>query len=134
MFSTVRKRRSTKKRTTKSDSPKLTHHVYVVELSRNVWREDAKFREANPHYRGGRCCLYVGMTSHTPQERFKKHITGYRTKKGIKISSKYVEKYGLYLRPSLYSDFNPLTKANATQLEKDLANSLRKRGYAVWWN
>lgn len=126
--------RKPRKKASKKQSQKLSHNVYVIELSKDVWSKDSKFREANPHYRGGRCCLYVGMTSHTPQERFKKHITGYRTKKGIKISSKYVEKYGLYLRPSLYSAFNPMTKADATQMEKDLANSLKKRGYAVWWN
>ena len=79
-------------------------------------------------------CLYVGMTSHTPQERYKKHKTGYRTKKGIKISSRFVEKYGVFLRPHLYSAFNPLSKRDATDLEKNLANGLKKRGYAVWWN
>jgi len=113
---------------------RLSHNVYVVELSKRVWSESKKFREANPHYKGNMACLYVGMTSHSPQERFKKHITGARNKKGHKISSKYVEKYGLFLRPSLYSSFNPLTRQAATQLERNLANSLKKRGYAVWWN
>ena len=111
-----------------------THNVYVIELSEKVWKEDRKFREANPHYKGKRGCLYVGATSQSPNERFRKHITGYRTKKGIKISSKYVERYGKLLRPSLYNHFNPLTKQEAYRLEKDLANSLKKRGYAVWWN
>lgn len=115
-------------------SKRLTHNVYVVELDKKVWTEDRKFREANPHYRGMRGCLYVGMTSHSPKERFQKHLTGYRNKKGYKISSKYVEKYGKLLRPSLYSSFNPMSRAAATDMEKALANSLRKRGYAVWWN
>jgi len=74
------------------------------------------------------------MTSQSPRERFRKHKIGYRTKKGIKISSWYVEKYGLYLRPSLYSSFNPCTKSDAIRLEKELAINLRHRGYAVWWN
>ena len=116
-----------------SKAPKLSHNVYVVELSKRVWQESKKFREANPHYRGG-LCLYVGMTSNSPRERFKKHITGYRTAKGIKISSRFVEKFGLYLRPSLYDGFNPMTKPKAVSLEKTLAEGLRKRGYAVWWN
>lgn len=115
-------------------SSRLSHNVYVVELSKKVWSESKKFREANPQYKGIKACLYVGMTSHSPQERFKKHITGHRNKKGYKVSSKYVEKYGLFLRPSLYSTFNPLTRVAAAQLEKNLANSLKKRGYAVWWN
>jgi len=113
---------------------KLNHNVYVVELDKKVWSDKAKFRAANPQYKGMMTCLYVGMTSHSPQERYKKHKSGYRTKKGIKISSIYVEKYGKCLRPSLYSNFNPLTKEDALLLEKNLANSLKKRGYAVWWN
>jgi len=115
-------------------SSKKSHSVYVVELDRRVWKESSKFREANPHYKGGLTCLYVGMTAHSPKERFKKHKTGHRNKKGHKISSKWVKKYGMYLRPSLYSNFNPLTREDAAQLEKDLANSLKKRGHAVWWN
>lgn len=113
---------------------RLSHNVYVVELDKKVWSESRKFREANPQYRGMQCCVYVGMTSHSPKERFDKHITGYRTKKGIKISSRFVEKYGKYLRPSLYARFNPLSKSAAADLERQLANSLKKRGYAVWWN
>jgi len=112
----------------------LSHNVYVVELRKSVWTERKKFRDANPHYKGIQGCLYVGMTSHSPQERFDKHKSGYRNKKGYKISSPYVEKYGLYLRSSLYSHFNPLTREDATRLERNLAESLRKRGYAVWWN
>ncbi len=115
-------------------SPRKNYSVYVVELSKRVWSENRKFKEANIHWMGIMECLYVGMTSHTPEERFKKHKTGYRTKKGIKISSRIVEKYGLYLRPSLYEKLNPLTKAEATKLEEELAISLRRRGYAVWWN
>lgn len=118
----------------KKKTPKATYSVYVVELSKKVWSENRKFKEANIHWMGVMECLYVGMTSHTPYERFKKHKIGYRSKKGIKISSKYVEKYGLYLRPSLYEKLNPLTKAEAIRLEEELAVSLRRRGYAVWWN
>ena len=112
----------------------LSHNVYVVELRKTVWSERKKFRDANPQYKGIKGCLYVGMTSHSPQERFDKHKSGYRNKKGHKISSPYVEKYGLYLRSSLFSHFNPLTREDAIRLERNLAESLRKRGYAVWWN
>ena len=113
---------------------KLSHNVYVVELDRKVWSDKVKFRAANPHYKGMMGCLYVGMTSHSPQERYQKHKSGYKNKKGFKISSVYVEKYGKCLRPSLYATFNPLTRSDATTLEKNLAHSLKKRGYAVWWN
>jgi len=113
---------------------KKTHNVYVVELDKKVWTDSWKFRSANPHYRGVSQCLYVGMTSHHPEERLEKHKRGYRNKKGIKISSWYVEKYGKYLRPSLYAPLNPLTRNQAKKIESSLAQSLRKRGYAVWFN
>ena len=118
----------------KKRSLKLSHNLYVIELSKKIWTDSWKFRKANPHYMGVAGCLYVGITSHSPQERFKKHKTGYRNKKGIKISSSIVEKYGLYLRPSLYAELNPMTRMRATKMEGRLAESLRKRGYAVWWN
>ena len=111
-----------------------SYRVYVVELEKKVWSESRKFRRANPHYKGRMCCLYVGMTSHTPEERFEKHKTGYRNKKGVKISSAIVEKYGRYLRPSLYQRFNPMMRDEASQMEQDLARSLKMRGYGVWWN
>lgn len=111
-----------------------SYSVYVVELRKSVWTENAKFRADNPQYNGVLECLYVGMTSHTPKERFKKHKAGYRTKKGIKISSFYVEKYGMYLRPSLYEKYNPMTRAEAVKMEKQLALHLKKQRYAVWWN
>ena len=113
---------------------KTTHNVYVVELSKSVWTKSSKFRKANPQYKGIMGCLYVGMTSHSPQERFEKHKSGYRTKKGIKISAYFVEKFGLYLRPTLYKNLNPLTKEKATYIEGALAKRLRRQGYAVWWN
>lgn len=119
---------------TKKISTRLSHNVYVVELSSRVWSESKKFREANRHYKGTMGCLYVGMTAHSPNERFKKHLTGHRNKKGYKVSSKFVEKYGIYLRPTLYNKFNPLTREDAAVLERQLAESLKKRGYAVWWN
>jgi hypothetical protein len=115
-------------------SGKKGYSVYVVELSRKVFSENKKFREANPQYNGVLECLYVGMTSKTPTERFRQHKTGYKSKKGHKISSSIVEKYGLYLRPSLYRDINPLTRKEAIEKEISLGQDLRRKRYAVWWN
>jgi hypothetical protein len=111
-----------------------SYYVYVVELSKKVWSENKKFREANPQFNGVLECLYVGMTSTSPKERFTQHKTGYRSKKGHKISSRLVEKYGLYLRPSLYRDRNPLSRSEAIVMERELAIELRRQRYAVWWN
>jgi len=112
-----------------------TYQIYVIELDRKVFTENRRFREANPQFNGVLECLYVGMTSKTPLERFKQHKTGARSKKGIKISANIVEKYGLYLRPSLYSHINSVrSRAKALVLEEQLALELRRKNYAVWWN
>ena len=114
----------------------MSHQVYVVELSKKVFTENPKFRLANPQFNGVLQCLYVGMTSKTPAERFKQHRTGYINKKGHKLSANIVERYGSYLRPSLYDhiNLNPMTREQALAMEKKLAMDLRRKGYAVWFN
>ena len=115
--------------------PKLRYQVYVIELSKRVFTENAKFRAANPQFNGVLQCLYVGMTSKTPKERFLQHKTGYRNKKGHKLSSGIVQKYGSYLRPSLYNHIAPLaSRAEALKMEEILALELRRKRYAVWFN
>ena len=115
--------------------PKAQYRVYVIELSKRVFNENAKFRNTNPQFNGVLQCLYVGMTSKNPKERFEQHKTGYRNKKGHKLSSNIVEKYGLYLRPSLYNHIDPIsTRAEALQMEEKLALELRRQRYAVWFN
>ena len=108
--------------------------VYVVELSKKVFTEDRRFREANPQFNGVLECLYVGMTSMTPKERFEQHRTGYRNLKGHKLSANIVQKYGLYLRPSLYNHIGLMTREEALKMEAQLALELRRQRYAVWFN
>lgn len=113
-----------------------TYQVYVIELSKRVFTENTKFRLANPQFNGVLECLYVGMTSKTPQERLKQHKTGYINKKGHKLSAYLVQQYGRYLRPSLYDQLNskPMNRQQALLMEEKLALDLRKKGYAVWFN
>jgi hypothetical protein len=114
----------------------MRYRVYVIELSKKVFTDNRKFREANPQFNGVLQCLYVGMTSKTPQERFIQHRTGYVNKKGHKLSANIVQKYGAYLRPSLYDHINEktMTRAEALAMEEKLAWDLRREGYAVWFN
>ena len=114
--------------------PRSIYRVYVIELSKRVFTESARFRAANPQFNGVLECLYVGMTSKTPKQRFEQHKTGYRNKKGHKLSSNIVHKYGTYLRPSLYNHLDPMTKTEALKMEKKLALDLRRQRYAVWFN
>lgn len=113
----------------------MPYHIYVVELKKKVFTENRKFREANPQFNGVVECLYVGMTSKTPKERFTQHKTGYRNKKGHNLSSSIVYQYGSYLRPSLYNHIEPIkTRSEALKIEKQLALELRSKQYAVWYN
>lgn len=115
--------------------PTTQYCVYVIELSKRVYTDNRKFREANPQFNGALQCLYVGMTSKTPKERFEQHKTGYRNKKGHKLSATIVEKYGMYLRSSLYQHIGPInTRAEALKMEETLALELRRKKYAVWFN
>lgn len=98
--------------------------MYVVELSPDVLNEP-RFMKANPTYRLGKPCVYVGMTGLTPDERFDKH------KAGIK-SNKYVRVYGLRLLPALYAVYNPMPYEAAREMEVELAIGLRENGYGVW--
>lgn len=113
---------------------RASYRVYVIELSRKVWRENRRFREANPQFNGALECLYVGMTSKSPKERLEQHLSGTRSKKGHKLSSSIVQKYGMYLRPSLYNHLDPMTREEALHMEKTLALELRRKRYAVWFN
>jgi len=115
--------------------PKVQYRIYVIELSKRVFTEHARFRAANPQFNGVLQCLYVGMTSKSPKERLVQHKTGFRNKKGHKLSSNIVQKYGMYLRPSLYNHIDPLpTRAAAIKIEEQLALELRRQRYAVWFN
>jgi len=114
----------------------MAYRVYVIELARRVFNEHARFRAANPQFNGMLQCLYVGMTSKTPEERFLQHKTGYVNKKGHNLASGIVYKYGAYLRPSLYSHLNQkaMSREQALKMEEKLALDLRRKGYAVWFN
>ncbi len=116
--------------------PAQSYQVYVVELSKKVFTENWRFRAANPQFNGVLECLYVGMSSKTPQERLKQHKTGYRNEKGHKLSAHIVQKWGRYLRPSLYDHINSkrMNRQEALMAEEKLALDLRRAGYAVWFN
>ena len=120
----------------KNSISSLKYQVYVIELSKRVFTENARFRAANPQFNGVLECLYVGMTCKTPAERFRQHKSGYINKKGVKLSAYLAQKYGRYLRPSLYDHINlkPMTRQQALKMEEKLAWDLRRQGYAVWFN
>lgn len=99
-------------------------NLYVVLLDPAVLRH-RRFRDANPHHRPGKPCVYVGRTGLTPGARLAKH------RQGIKANS-YVRRYGVRLLPALYRGFRNMPRADADRMEIRLAETLRRHGYAVW--
>ena len=102
----------------------LQPHRHLIELDRAVLKEK-KFLEANPELDENKPCVYVGMTGRTPEERFEQHKRGYKY-------NKYAKKYGIRLKPRLFSSHNPMTYEEACDKEKEKARRLRNRAYAVW--
>lgn len=75
---------------------------------------------------GGKTPVYVGQTSKTAQERFEQHRSGTH-------ASKWVEDFGLHLRPRLSKSIGELlTKEAALAAETELGERLRRRGYCVY--
>lgn len=99
------------------------HHVYVVLLDAAVGRL-RKVRAENPKRDPDKPCVYVGMTGLTPEERFANHKAGRK-------DAFAVRRYGLRLLPDLYAHLNPMPFEAAAQMEKDLAEDLRRAGYTV---
>lgn len=100
------------------------YHVYVVELSDEVWNV-GRFRRANPGYRLGQPFVYVGMTGLDPDVRFDKHKAGIQ-------SNIFAFKYGICLLPALYAVYNPMPYEGARDMEVELGIALRELGYGVW--
>lgn len=98
--------------------------IYVVRLSNEVLKVK-RFRDANPGYKLGKPCYYVGMTGRTLDERFAQHLDGYK-------SCALVRKYGQHLARKKFEGIPLLCHADAVQMEVSHAEALRADGCAVW--
>jgi hypothetical protein len=86
--------------------------------------KDRKILRANPDRDPQKPCVYVGMTGLQPEERFANH------KDGVKAAA-VVQRFGMKLLPELYECYNPMPFDAAAQMERDLAEDLRRQGYTV---
>lgn len=102
---------------------KTMFNLYVVELDPAV-RDHGRVRRANPQ--GDERCLYVGSTAHSPAKRFAQHKSGVHANRG------YVTKYGKRLRSDLSIGLGFTSREEAEQAERELADSLRSKGFTVW--
>ena len=96
----------------KRKSRKSDHHCVYVVFLRNPKGD-------------GKAGYYVGMTGLTPEARFENHKAGRK-------AARVVTRCGVRLVPRLYAHLNPMPYAKAKEMEVALADSLRKRGYAVY--
>ena len=108
-------------------SRKPVKYLYVVRLDDAVLDVPA-FRDANPDYRPGKPCAYVGVTSRDPDERIEQH------KQGIKAGRRFVTNYGMHPMRRQFEHLNPVPADEAEEQERALAAKLRRKGYAVWQN
>ncbi len=99
------------------------HSVYVVLLDDAV-NGLRKVRRANPGRDPAEPSVYVGLTGLDPERRFQNHKLGIR-------SVSLVRRYSVRLLPQLYAHLNPMPYEAAAQMERDLADDLRREGYTV---
>ena len=93
--------------------------VYVIELDHSHLK--------NP----GKGFVYVGETSKTPEERFRQHMTGARSTKGHSLSSRWVSRFGVRLRPDLAPPEFFLTVEESENAEARCRLQLEQAGYIV---
>ncbi len=118
--------KSTKKKTKRAPSKdRNVYVIYVIELNSKILKKK-DFLKENPNRDPSKECVYVGMTSKTPKERFEVH------KSDSPKGSRKVREFGIALMPDLYEHLNPLTREEVEDMEKKLAEDLRSQGYAVW--
>lgn len=119
----VRSERAKRRKQRLERGPSHHHHVYVVELDPVVgsfpW-----VRRDNPLRDPAKPCVYVGMTGLTPEERFQNHLQGHK-------DATVVHRHGRRLLPELFAHLNPMPFEAAQQMERDLAEDLRREGYTV---
>ena len=99
------------------------HNVYVVLLDSAVGKL-RKVRAENPDRNPKKPCMYVGMTGLTPEERFENHKAGTK-------DAPLVKRYGIRLLLEFYAHLNPMPFEAAAQMERDLAEDLRRAGHTV---
>jgi len=116
-------RRRTFRQLRAKTEPDQHHNVYVVLLDPAAGKLK-KVRAENPNRDPKKPCVYVGLTGLTPEERFANHKTG------IKAAG-VVKRYGLRLLPELFAHLNPMPFEAAVEMEKDLAEDLRRSGFTV---
>ncbi len=97
------------------------YRVYVIQIRGRCARCKARRKP------GMRCCVYVGYTSKTPEERLAQHLEPPTTFKKTVVTH-----CGGQLRPDLAPQRPYRSVESAKKVESRLADDLRERGYTVF--
>lgn len=110
---------------------KRTYSVYVIRLKDAVL-SSKKFRKANPDYKEGKPCYYVGYTGKDVEVRAEEHRTGAGNQRG-RLYSAVAHEYFDGLRPTKYKNYKPESSRELGEAkEKWLTEKLRRQGCGVW--
>ncbi len=107
------------------DDSRYAVTIGICELDPSV-ADDPAFAAVNPRWNPEKLCIYIGMSSLTPEERCSQHLNG------TKNVSRIEHKYGLRLRMDLVPLHKPTRRTWAMKLEVRLAKSLRSQGFGTW--
>ena len=102
----------------------MSYWVYVIQLDPAV-ALDRRFRKQNPECDDAKGFFYVGQTALDPEVRFQQHRDGVR-------ASRIVTKHGKYLSRRRCRRCD--SREEAERLERTVADSLRRRGFAAYAN
>jgi hypothetical protein len=65
------------------------------------------------------------MTGLQPDDRYQNHKKGYK-------ASRIVKRFGRYLMRKQFKRLNPMPFDEACEMERAVAEGLRRKGYGVW--
>ena len=109
-------------------------YVYIINLKESVNKETS-FKKQNPTKGPFKGYLYVGQTTKDPvSERYRIHTMKVNGKKH-QHASKIVHNHHLDIAWDLFEEHqDAMTKLESLRMEKQLAISYKKKGYATYWN
>jgi len=108
--------------------------VYIINLKESV-KKVKRFKEQNPGKGPFKGFLYMGQTTKDPvSERYRIHTVKVNGKKH-KHASSIVHNHKNGIAWDLFKEHTePMTKLESLRMEKQLAISYKKEGYATYWS
>ena len=101
----------------------LCYSIYVVLLEDYIGTLP-QMRRRNPKRDLSKPCVYVGLTSLSVDRRFD-------FRQATPKHEWRLHKFGVRLMPELYDSLHPMTRKEALQVAKNLADDLRAKGFSV---